>query len=190
MRDALMSTTVAASFERAMGAYYSSITEEQAELIRASRLFFVASADPGLVKGPHGIGPVNVSPRGGVTLHILSPERVAFLDYPGSGNETARHSAAGGPVTVMVCSFDGDNAAIVRLYGRAKATPIADSALAPVLLADAPPESRPRQVIEVEIESTMTSCGYGVPVMEFLHDRGPEDRGRRYKPKRGDGVPN
>src|SRR5689334_6187832 len=113
-----------------MGAYYSSITEEQAELIRTSRLFFVASADPGLAKGPHGIGPVNVSPRGGVRLHIVSPERVAFLDFPGSGNETTRHSAAGGPVTVMVCSFEGENAAIVRLYGTAKATPISDSGLA------------------------------------------------------------
>lgn len=175
---------VAASLKRVMGSYYSSITEEQAELIRASRLFFVASADPGLAKGPNGIGPVNVSPRGGVPLHVVSPVRVAFLDYPGSGNETARHSAAGGPVTVMVCSFEGENAAIVRLYGKAKATPIAGSALATALLEDAPPDSRPRQVIEVEIESTMTSCGYGVPVMDFLHDRGSEDRGRRYKPKR------
>jgi hypothetical protein len=166
-----------------MGAYFSSITEEQAELIRTSQLFFVASADPGLAKGPHGIGPVNVSPRGGVPLHIVSPGRVAFLDYPGSGNETARHSAAGGPVTVMVCSFEGENAAIVRLYGTAKATPIADSALASMLLGDAPSDSRPRQVIEVEIESTMTSCGYGVPIMDFLRERGPENRGRRYKPK-------
>ena len=166
-----------------MGAYHSSITEEQAELIRASRLFFVASADPGLAKGPHGIGPVNVSPRGGVPLHIVSPQKVAFIDYPGSGNETVRHSAAGGPVTVMVCSFD-DNAAIVRLYGTAKATPIGDSPLAAVLLEALPPDSRPRQVIEVAIESTMTSCGYGVPVMDFVRDRGAQDRGRRFKPKR------
>jgi hypothetical protein len=167
-----------------MGAYHSSITEEQAELIRASRLFFVASADPALVPGPHGIGPVNVSPRGGVPLHIVSPRRVAFLDYPGSGNETARHAAAGGPVTVMVCSFEGENAAIVRLYGRAKATPIRESPLAAVLLEGRPAEDRPRQVIEVEIETTMTSCGYGVPVMEFVRERGAADRGRRYKPKR------
>ena len=164
-----------------MGAYYSTITEEQAGLIRASRLFFVASADPAHAQGPHGIGPVNVSPRGGA-LHIVSPQRVAFLDDPGSGNETARHSAAGGPVTLMVCSFESENAAIVRLYGRAKATPIASSPLAAVLLEERPPDSRPRQVIEVEIESTMTSCGYGVPVMDFVRERGVGDRGRKYKP--------
>src|SRR5215813_4955593 len=117
-----------------MGAYFSSITEEQAALIRASRVFFVASVDPTLALGPHGVGPVNVSPRGVEALHILSPTRVAFLDHPGSGNETARHSAAGGPITLMVCSFEGENAAIVRLYGKAKATPIAESPLAATLL--------------------------------------------------------
>jgi hypothetical protein len=164
-----------------MAAHYSAITEEQAELIRASRVFFVATADPQLVQGAHGVGAVNVSPRGGL-LHIVSPQRVAFLDDPGSGNETARHSAAGGPVTLMVSSFD-ENAAIVRLYGKAKATPIAESPLANRLLAHRPQDSRPRQVIEVEIESTMTSCGYGVPVMEFVRDRGARDRGKKYKPK-------
>jgi hypothetical protein len=84
---------------------------------------------------------------------------------------------------MMVCSFEGENAAIVRLYGNAKATPIADSQLAALLLEHHPPDSRPRQVIEVEIESTMTSCGYGVPVMEFVRHRGVRDRGKKYKPK-------
>lgn len=165
-----------------MGAYYPGITDEQADLIRNSRVFFVASADPGLGTGPHGIGPVNVSPRGGVPLHIVSPTRVAFLDYPGSGNESARHATAGGPVTVMVCSFEGENAAIVRLYGKARATPAAQSPLAAKLLGEVSPDlQRPRQVIEIEIERTSTSCGYGVPVMEFVRDRDSEGRGKRYK---------
>ena len=164
-----------------MGSYYQSITPEQAELIRASRLFFVATVDPAFKSGPHGIGPVNVSPRGGTSLHIISPTRVAFLDYPGSGNETARHAAAGSPVTVMVCSFD-DQAAIVRLYGKAAATPVEASPLAERLLGSAATELKhPRQVIEVEIESTATSCGYGVPLMTFVRDRKVLDRGRKYK---------
>jgi len=52
-------------------------------------MFFVATVDPSLANGPHDVGPVNVSPKGGVPLHILSPNRVAYLDYGGSGNETA-----------------------------------------------------------------------------------------------------
>ncbi len=102
-----------------MASYYASITEEQAALIRGAPLFFVATADPHLASGPHGSGPVNLSPKGNIPLHILSPNRVAFLDYVGSGNETARHSLAGGPITVMVCAFEAEHAAIVRLYGTA-----------------------------------------------------------------------
>lgn len=168
-----------------MGSYFSAITDEQADLIRQSRVFFIATADPTLARGPHGIGAVNVSPRGGVPLHIVSPNRVAFLDYPGSGNETVRHAAAGGPVTLMVCSFDAADAAIVRLYGTARAQKIADSPLAPILVAELEGEfNNPRQVIEVDVESTATSCGYGVPVMAFVRDRGAADRGRRYKEPR------
>ena len=166
-----------------MATYYPSITDEQAVLIRNAALFFVASADPLLTAGPNDVGPVNVSPKGGVALHILGPNRVAYLDYRGSGNETARHCEAGGPITVMVCSFDEGDAAIVRLFGKARVTPLEKSPLAKILLEHPAKELKgaPRQVIEVEIENTMTSCGYGVPVMKFVRDRRAVDRGRRYK---------
>ncbi len=166
-----------------MGSYFTSITPEQAELIRRCALFFVATADPSLAPGPDGEGPVNVSPKGGVTLHQLSPNRVAYLDTRGSGNAIARHANAGGPVTVMVCSFEADDAAIVRLYGRARAVPLEQSELAVLLQAEARHlMSSPRQVIEVDVERTLTSCGYGVPVMQVVRERRFEDRGRQYKP--------
>lgn len=166
-----------------MATYYDVITEEQAQLIQQAPMFFVATADPGLAIGPHGVGPVNVSPKGGVPLHVLGPHRVAYLDYPGSGNETARHSAAGGPITLMVCSFEGEDAAIVRLFGHATHVSVADSPLAERLLACAARDlsARPRQIIDVTVERTMTSCGYGVPVLAFVRDRRVVDRGRRYK---------
>ena len=166
-----------------MASYHPSLTAEQTELIRSAPLFFVATADPTLASGPHGVGPVNLSPKGGVKLRVLSPNHVAYLDYAGSGNETARHSLAGGPVTVMVCSFEPGEAAIVRLFGRARVTPLADSPLAE-LLRERPAEELKlpeRQVVEIEIEATMTSCGYGVPVMAFEHERRSSDRGRKYK---------
>ena len=169
-----------------MATFYPSITDEQAELIRSAAVFFVATADPQLARGPQNEGPVNVSPRGGVPLHILAPDRVAFLDYAGSGNETARHALAGGPITVMVCSFGPEDAAIVRLYGRATVTSLADSPLAELLL-EHPAENIKlplRQVVEVAIENTMTSCGYGVPIMSFEQDRTITNRGRRYKESR------
>ena len=168
-----------------MAEYHASITDEQAALIQSAPMFFVATADPDLARGPGGAGPVNLSPKGGVRLHILDSRRVAYLDYPGSGNETARHAGVGGPITIMVCAFEAENAAIVRLYGKARVTPLADSPVADKLVQQATSELKaPRQVIEVEIEQTMTSCGYGVPVMTLLHERRASDRGRKYKSAR------
>ena len=166
-----------------MASYYSSITDEQAALIKNSPLFFVATVAPTSFDISKGAGPINISPKGGVALHILNPNRVAFLNYAGSGNETERHSARGSPVTVMICSFEGENAAIVRLYGKAKVTPVAESTLAKRLLEKGATEMKltPRQVVEIEVEKTSTSCGYGVPVMEFVRDRRTIDHGRRYK---------
>ena len=167
-----------------MATEYPSITAEQAELIKSAPLFFVASAEPSLQQQDNGCGPVNLSPKGGVPLHILDESHVAYLDYTGSGNETARTTALGGPMTIMVCSFAEKDAAVIRLFGHATATPIAESPLAEQLL-DQPFDDialPARQVIELTVDSTQTSCGYGVPVMEYQHERTTDMRARRYKP--------
>jgi hypothetical protein len=162
--------------------FYDEITEAQATLIRNAPMFFLASATPALKEGPDGAGAVNVSPRGGTPLHVLSPNRVAFVDYRGSGDETARHSKLKGAVTVMVCSFEAENAAIVRLYGTATAAPVEESDLAAKLLEDLPPSPmNVRQIITIDVTRTQTSCGYSVPVMEFVRYRKLADRGRAYK---------
>ncbi len=171
-----------------MANFFSSITNEQADLIRNAKVFFVATADPDMGEGPDGQGPINLSPKGGVPIHILDPNRVAYLDYKGSGNETVRHSQSGSPITLMVCSFDENDAAIVRLYGSAEAAPVDESPVGRRLL-ECPAEglhSKPRQVVEVAVEKTSTSCGYGTPVMDFVRDRNVEGRGRRYKEAPGD----
>ena len=50
--------------------------------------------------------PPNVSPKGRTLVRVLGPNLVGWLDYPGSGNETARHTAENGRITVMFCSFE------------------------------------------------------------------------------------
>ena len=166
-----------------MAAYFASITDEQAELIRNIPLFFIATAAPTPADISESVGPINISPKGGVPLHIINRNQVAFLNYAGSGNETERHSLSGSPITVMICSFESADAAIVRLYGKAKVTPISESELAEQLLATGATEMKltPRQVVEIEVEKTSTSCGYGVPVMEFARERRTVDHGKRYK---------
>jgi hypothetical protein len=163
----------------------TSITDKQAALIRNAPLFFVASVDPNLMKGPGDVGPVNLSPKGGMKLHIINHNRVAYLDYAGSGNETARHALTGGPITIMLCSFDENDAAIVKLFGKATVTPMAESPLADILTQHSTSELKEsRQVIEVQIERTITSCGYGVPVMSLVRERRSSDHGRKYKDAR------
>lgn len=162
--------------------HYPSITDEQLALIEAARVFFVATADPDGQPAPSGAGPINLSPKGGVPLVVLDRNRVAFLDYPGSGNETARHSEAGSGVTVMVCSFEEGDPVIVRLYGKATSTPVDESPHGPRLLEHPAIDlKQPRQVIEIVVDSTQTSCGYGVPILEYVRERTKADRGRRYK---------
>ena len=162
-------------------AVHDRITAEQAALIEASPLFFTASVHPDLHDGPNGEGPVNLSPKGMTRLHVLDEHTVAYLDYPGSGNETARHAVADGPITVMVMSMTSDDAAIVRLYGRARSVPIDDSTHRDRLLDGAPKPDKARQVIEITVDRTQTSCGYGVPIYEFVGQRPREGRGKKYR---------
>jgi hypothetical protein len=166
-----------------MGTSFDHITDEQADLIRNSRVFFVASVGGDMSAGPDGQGPVNLSPKGGTPLHVIGPNRVAYLDYTGSGNQTALHAQSGGPITLMLMSMGAEDAAIVRLYGRARVGPVEESELRETLLSATADgiELPVRQVVDIAVESTQTSCGYGVPVFEFASQRVRSQRGRRYK---------
>jgi hypothetical protein len=134
--------------------------------------------------GPEGQGPVNLSPKGGTPLHVIDSNRVAYLDYTGSGNQTALHAQSGGAITLMVMSMGKEDAAIVRLFGRATVTPVEESPLREMLMASPARdiELPVRQVVDVAVEGTQTSCGYGVPVFEYVGQRVRSERGRRYKP--------
>ena len=166
-----------------MANHHDRITEEQAALIRCAKVFFVASTAPDQSLGPDNQGPVNLSPKGGSPLHVIDEHRVAYLDYTGSGNETARHAEARGPITVMVMSMDDNDAAVVRLFGRANVKALDSSPLA-LQLQGAPAEHLElpeRQVIDIAVERTQTSCGYGVPVFAYQSERMRAQRRRRYK---------
>ena len=146
-----------------MGKVLDAITPELQAFIEAQPLFFVASAPLA------GDGHENLSPKGLDCLRVLSPNRVAYLDLTGSGNETAAHLAENGRITIMVCAFSGPPR-IVRLYGRGTVA-LADTAQWTELIGrfDAMPGAR--QVIVAEISRVQTSCGFGVPVMEFVEQR-------------------
>src|SRR6201996_193127 len=94
-----------------MAKQFGGIEAKHHEFILQQRIFFTASAA--------AEGRVNVSPKDGAALRILSPNRVAYLDQTGSGNETAAHLRAHGRLTLMFCAFAGAPL-ILRLYGQGR----------------------------------------------------------------------
>ena len=141
-----------------MSEFFDHVTPELAGFIRAQLVFFVATAAPE--------GRINLSPKGMDTFRVLDRNRVGYLDLTGSGNETAAHLLRDGRITIMFCSFD-KNAEIARIYGRGSAIR-PDHSRWPELIVNFPKLPGVRQVMEIRVESAMTSCGYAVPRMRDL----------------------
>jgi hypothetical protein len=154
-----------------MSNWYNAVTPELKQFIAAQKVFFVATAPTK--------GRINLSPKGMDTFRVLSPQRVIYLDITGSGNETAAHLVDNGRITILFCSFDR-TARIARLYGLGRPIHRNDANWHEYLTMFAP-EPGVRQIMEIDIESAMTSCGYGVPWMENLSER---DTLRKYWEKR------
>jgi len=146
-----------------MGTVLEEISDELAKFIRAQPLFFVATA-------PLSInGHMNLSPKGLDTFRILSSKRVAYVDMTGSGNETSAHLAENGRITLMFCSFD-EHPKILRIYGKGQTILKTDSRW-PELASGFTDRVGLRQIIFIDITRVATSCGFGVPQMQFLQER-------------------
>lgn len=159
-----------------MAKTHPSIDDPLRAFIEAQRMFFVASAPL------EAEGHVNLSPKGLDTFRILGPDRVAYLDLTGSGNETAAHLDQNGRITIMFCAFEGPPD-IVRLYGRGRAVVPGDEGWED--LRDAFPDlPGARQVIEVEVTRVQSSCGFGVPRYTPAGDR---DQLTRWAVSKGEG---
>ena len=160
-----------------MARTYDEIDADLAAWIGRQPMFFVGSAP--LDRDGH----VNVSPKGpGGTLRVLSPRRVAYLDYFGSGAETVAHVRENGRIVVMLCAFQGPPR-ILRLHGTGRVVPAGDARF-DALMAEAAftevtvPEAR-RAVVEVDVTRISTSCGYGVPEMQPVRERPHYDLHKR-----------
>jgi hypothetical protein len=147
-----------------MGKVIDEISQELADFIRAQRVFFVATAPLGRE------GHVNLSPKGLDTFRILSPRRVAYADMTGSGNETSAHLAENSRITLMFCGFD-ERPKILRLYGRGRTILRSDREWKD-LASPFEDHIGLRQIIVVDVTRVATSCGFGVPIMNFVDERG------------------
>ncbi|KEO86640.1 pyridoxamine 5'-phosphate oxidase [Erythrobacter sp. JL475] len=148
-----------------MSDFFEALEPRHVAMIEQQPLFFVATAAAD--------GRINLSPKGYDAFRVLGPGRVAYLDLGGSGNETHAHLVApqadAGRITIMFCNFQ-QPALILRIYGKGR----------PVLPQDDEWDDLAghftllpgtRQIFVIEVESVQTSCGWGVPFMNFEAER-------------------
>lgn len=144
-----------------MGKLHPALTPRLTSFIEKQHLFFVATAAPE--------GRVNVSPKGMDTLRVQGPGRILWLNLTGSGNETAAHLLKDPRLTLMFCAFEGPPM-ILRVYGKARSH-YPGEPLWEEYIREFTTMAGARQLISLEVGSVQTSCGMGVPLMEFKGDR-------------------
>jgi len=146
-----------------MAKVYDRISDELQDFIRQQNLFFVATAPLSAA------GHINLSPKGLDSFRILSPNRFAYLDLTGSGNETSAHLLENGRITLMFCAFQ-EPPLILRLYGQGRVVLPCDSDWR-ALYSLFSPIPGARQIIVTEVDRVQTSCGFGVPLYELQDQR-------------------
>lgn len=102
-------------------------------------------------------------------FRVLGDNQVGYLDVGGSGNETQAHLTADGRATIMFCAFDGP-ALIMRLYTHGRAI-LPQDAEWEAVYTQFPKLPGTRQIFLFEVDNVQTSCGWGVPHMDYVRDR-------------------
>jgi hypothetical protein len=144
-----------------MAETFQKITDKLKHFIEQQKMFFVGTAAAD--------GRVNVSPKGMDSLRVIGPNRVIWMNYTGSSNETAAHVLENRRMTIMFCSFE-QRPLILRLYGEADVIYPRDANWQENV--DHFPETTgARQILDMQIDLVQTSCGYAVPYFDYVSDR-------------------
>ena len=147
-----------------MAKQFPRIEPAHRDFLLRQKVFFTASAA--------AEGRVNVSPKGLDALRVLGPDAVCYLDQTGSGNETAAHLRATGRLTIMTCAFEGPPL-ILRLYGQGRILKRGGAEYAALLdsaFGGAEPAGA-RHIVHLAVDLVQTSCGFGVPLFDYVEER-------------------
>ena len=144
-----------------MAEQFPELSDELSQFIAAQNIFFVATAAPD--------GRINLSPKGQDSLRVLNSHEILWMNLTGSGNETAAHLTESNRMTMMWCAFEGPPR-IFRVYGRAQVFHPRDSRWTE-FSTQIPSTVGSRQYFLVSIDLVQTSCGYAVPLMDYVEDR-------------------
>jgi len=160
-----------------MAKQFDQISDSHREFIQSQHIFFAGSAAPQ--------GRVNISPKGMDCLRVLGKNRILWLNYTGSGNETAGHLKLANRMTLMWCSFE-TRPMIMRAYGSARTVHPRDEDWAELAGHFATPQGA-RQIYDMTVDMVQTSCGYAVPFFDYAGER---DTLQKWTDDRGaDGIP-
>lgn len=144
-----------------MATFYRELDDKIIKFIEQQNMFFVATAPKE--------GRINLSPKGLNCLKILSPRRIAYVNLTGSGNETSAHLLDDNRMVMMFCSFSRTTN-IIRLYGSAREVAPQDDEFEK-LYENFENFTGVRQIYILDIDNIQKSCGYGVPIMDFVEQR-------------------
>lgn len=151
-----------------MGKVHEIIDDSLKEWVCKQHMFFVATAPMA------SDGHVNCSPKGIDSLRITGPREVVYQDLTGSGVETISHIQENRRIVIMLCAFEGPPQ-IVRFHGLG--TVVRPGTCDYDQCADLFPE-RPgcRAFITVAVTRVSSSCGFSVPLYEYVGQRNVLDR--------------
>ncbi len=145
-----------------MAKFQDTLDESLIKFINNQKMFFVATAPKE--------GKINISPKGlDGTLKIIDNSTIYWLNYFGSGNETAAHLQEDNRLTLMFCAFEG-NPLILRLYCSVEVVQEKDEKWGDSI-EHFENSHGARQVFKLHIESVNNSCGWGVPLYDFVSQR-------------------
>lgn len=155
---------------------FDKIEDWHQTFIEEQQMFFVATASPN--------GRVNMAPKDGNSLRIMGSNRIVWVNLTGAENETGAHLAESSRMTLMWCSF-GRKPMILRAYGKATLIHPRDEAWSN-LIKLFPSRHGSRQVIDLAVDFVLKSCGFGVPLYDFVSH---QDTLRRWEDNKGaDGI--
>ncbi|MBN0987603.1 pyridoxamine 5'-phosphate oxidase family protein [Amphritea pacifica] len=144
-----------------MGQQFTELSTQHIEFIGEQKIYFVATAA--------ATGHVNLSPKGGDSLRVISPTRIAWLNLTGSGNESAAHVLQNPRMTLMFCDFQAAPL-ILRAYGDARVLHRQDPDWCEYRSLF-PASEAARQIFILDINLVQSSCGMSVPLFDYKGDR-------------------
>jgi hypothetical protein len=152
---------------------FEKIEDIHQTFIEEQKMFFAATAA--------SVGRINMAPKDTASLRVMGPNRIVWVNLTGAENETGAHLAESPRMTLMWCSFD-QKPMILRAYGKATLIHPRDEAWSD-LIELFPLRHGSRQVIDLAVDFVLKSCGFGVPLYDFVAHR---DTLRRWEDKKDD----